>query len=135
LDNFTSSNLCFEEIRERHFVYVDKTAHAHRLLTGNNTSFLLSRPRRFGKSLFLSTLKSALEGKSELSEGLALNPGNYDFERRPVIHLDLSTVDSSTFADMNAGINRLLEKNLRTQPDSSEIPERQRVRHRLPSRN
>jgi hypothetical protein len=58
MDLFPNANFSFEEIRKRGLNYVDKTEHALRLLTDYNdtTSFLLSRPRRFGKSLFLSTL-------------------------------------------------------------------------------
>ncbi|MDR3154277.1 MAG: AAA family ATPase, partial [Deltaproteobacteria bacterium] len=93
---FPNANFSFEEIRKRGLSYVDKTGHALRLLTSlNTTSFFLSRPRRFGKSLFLSTLKSALEGKAELFDGLAMNRGNYGFEKFSVIHLDMSYVDSS----------------------------------------
>ncbi|MDR3152851.1 MAG: AAA family ATPase, partial [Deltaproteobacteria bacterium] len=103
---FPNANFSFEEVRKRGLSYIDKTGHALRLLTSRNmTSFFLSRPRRFGKSLFLSTLKSALEGKSELFDGLAMNRGNYGFEKFPVIHLDMGYIDASSQESFNGGMN------------------------------
>ena len=61
----------FKNIREDDFAYVDKTAHIYRLASEGKCYFL-SRPRRFGKSLLLSTLKSYFQGKKEMFEGLAI---------------------------------------------------------------
>lgn len=67
----------FETIRERGFVYVDKTEYIHRLVS-DGVFYFLGRPRRFGKSLLISTIKTYFENKRELFKGLAvdrLQPG------------------------------------------------------------
>ena len=83
----------FEKLRESGFLYVDKTRYIHALVRSGGQYFL-SRPRRFGKSLFLSTLKAYWEGKSELFEGLAiegLEKGNEGaFEPYPVFYFDFN---------------------------------------------
>ena len=61
----------FEKIREGGYVYVDKTALMHDLVTGG-TIYFLSRPRRFGKSLLVSTLKAYFQGRKELFKGLTI---------------------------------------------------------------
>ena len=61
----------FEKIRTNDFAYVDKTALVYRLVK-KGTCYFLSRPRRFGKSLLLSTLKAYFQGKKELFDGLAI---------------------------------------------------------------
>ena len=82
----------FREIREEGCYYVDKTAYAHRLVEGGKHYFL-SRPRRFGKSLFVDTLKELFEGNEPLFEGLAVHD-RWDWSvRHPVIRLDFSAGD------------------------------------------
>ena len=77
----------FRKIREENFYYVDKTAHIRRLMD-EGTHYFLSRPRRFGKSLFLDTLKELFEGNEPLFEGLHIH-GHYDWSvRYPVLRLD-----------------------------------------------
>ena len=66
----------FTELRETSCVYVDKTKHIYSLLKNNRRTFL-SRPRRFGKSLLVSTLEAALQGKKELFEGLWISKSDY----------------------------------------------------------
>ncbi|MDR0689764.1 MAG: AAA family ATPase, partial [Spirochaetaceae bacterium] len=65
----------FEKLRTNGYVYVDKTAYVYRLVA-ETTPYFLSRPRRFGKSLFLSTLKAYFLGKRELFEGASEQPGS-----------------------------------------------------------
>ncbi|MBQ6471197.1 MAG: AAA family ATPase, partial [Victivallales bacterium] len=89
----------FPEIRRKGCVYVDKTAYFHRLATGPNSCFFLARPRRFGKSLMLSTLKAIFEGRRELFEGLALEKTDWAWERYPVLHFDFSFSSTSTSAE------------------------------------
>jgi hypothetical protein len=79
----------FEKLRRGGYIYVDKTQYLGSLLKGGY--YFLSRPRRFGKSLLVSTLKAIFEGKQELFKGLWLE--NHDFKPRPVIHLDFSRLD------------------------------------------
>ena len=79
----------FREIREEGCYYVDKTAYARRLIH-DGKHYFLSRPRRFGKSLFLDTLKELFEGSEELFEGLAIHE-HWDWSvRHPVVRLDFS---------------------------------------------
>ena len=80
----------FSEIRTKDFVYVDKTSLLYRLVTEGKYYFL-SRPRRFGKSLLLSTFEAYFEGKKELFEGLAISRLEEEWERYPILHLDLNT--------------------------------------------
>jgi len=79
----------FSEIREENYVYLDKTAIIHDLIRAGKIYFL-SRPRRFGKSLLVSTLEALFSGKKELFEGLAITDTDYDFCRYPVIKLAFS---------------------------------------------
>ena len=79
----------FREIREDHCYYVDKTAYMGRLVA-EGKHYFLSRPRRFGKSLFLDTLKELFEGNEPLFEGLAIHE-QWDWSvRHPVLRLDFS---------------------------------------------
>ena len=81
----------FRKVREDGCYYVDKTPHIERLLR-EGTHYFLSRPRRFGKSLFLDTLKELFEGNRELFEGLAIHAGGWDWSvRHPVVHLSFAS--------------------------------------------
>ena len=80
----------FESLRADGYLYVDKTEIVYRLATTGRYYFL-SRPRRFGKSLLLSTLHAYFEGKRELFEGLAVSRLETKWEQHPVLHLDLNT--------------------------------------------
>lgn len=79
----------FEDIRRKGFVYVDKTEQIFRLAT-NGKYYFLSRPRRFGKSLLVSTMEAYFGGRKELFEGLALDSLEKDWIEYPVLHLDFS---------------------------------------------
>lgn len=79
----------FSELRKKKCVYVDKTKQIYSLLNKNNRTFL-SRPRRFGKSLLVSTLEAALEGKKELFEGLWIADSDYSWIPQGVIRFDFS---------------------------------------------
>jgi len=79
----------FEKIRKDGYVYIDKTALIYRLVRSGSYYFL-SRPRRFGKSLLISTLKAYFQGKRELFEGLAMEKLEKEWVKRPVLHLDLN---------------------------------------------
>ena len=80
----------FEKLRTDGFVYVDKTALVHKMVQEGNYYFL-SRPRRFGKSLLISTLKAYFEGKRELFQGLAMEQLEQEWRVHPVLRLDLNT--------------------------------------------
>ncbi len=92
----------FSEIREGGYLYVDKTAEIYKLFSGKY--YFLSRPRRFGKSLMLTTLKAYYEGRRDLFKGLALDSLVDDWEPRPVLHLDLNTGDYDSSEKLEAGL-------------------------------
>ncbi len=79
----------FQKLREEGFLYVDKTRFIDHIVRGPKYYFL-GRPRRFGKSLFLSTLKCFFEGRRELFEGLYINSTSWNWEPYPVLYLDLN---------------------------------------------
>ena len=79
----------FSEIRTRNYVYVDKTDLVWQLANGAKYRFL-SRPRRFGKSLLVTTLKSYFEGRRDLFEGLKIMELEQEWQQYPVLHLDVS---------------------------------------------
>ncbi len=81
----------FSEIREQNYLYVDKTALIHQLIDSGKVYFL-SRPRRFGKSLLISTLESLFLGQKSLFNGLAITDTDYDFTEYPVIKLEFTRV-------------------------------------------
>ena len=83
----------FEKIRDNGCVYVDKTAYIYELLK-TPAPYFLSRPRRFGKSLLLSTMKAYFEGRRDLFEGLAITELTGDdpdaFAEYPVFYFDFN---------------------------------------------
>jgi len=85
----------FEKIRQGDYLYVDKTEIIYKLVD-DSTYYFLSRPRRFGKSLLVSTLEAYFQGRKELFEGLAIADLEKDWTEYPILHLDLSnsTYDS-----------------------------------------
>lgn len=82
----------FEKLRTNGYSYVDKSRFVYKLATEGEYYFL-SRPRRFGKSLFLSTLEAYFQGKKELFEGLAIYDLETDWKKYPIIHIDLNTAN------------------------------------------
>lgn len=79
----------FESLRRDGYFYIDKTALIYQLVKSGRYYFL-SRPRRFGKSLLISTLEAYFEGKSELFEGLAMEKLEKDWIKYPILHIDLN---------------------------------------------
>lgn len=82
----------FEKLRTNGYSYVDKSRFVYKLATEGEYYFL-SRPRRFGKSLFLSTLEAYFQGKKELFEGLAIYDLETEWKKYPIFHIDLNTVN------------------------------------------
>ena len=81
----------FERIRKEDKLYIDKTEYVYHMTHTDGTYFLLSRPRRFGKSLLVSTLKSYFEGKRELFKGLAIDRLEQEWTQYPVLHFSMAT--------------------------------------------
>ena len=96
MKDITSSVYNFEKLRQEGYLYVDKTEYIWNLINPAGKSYFLSRPRRFGKSLTVSTLKALFEGKKELFKGLAIYDKPYDWKQYPVIHLDFANCDIRT---------------------------------------
>ena len=80
----------FSEIREEDFLYVDKTEYIYRMSHTSGKYFFLARPRRFGKSLLVSTMQSYFEGKKELFKGLAVEKLEKEWTEYSVLHFDMS---------------------------------------------
>ena len=99
----------FEKIRYGGYLYVDKTELVWQLASSSVPNFL-SRPRRFGKSLLLSTFESYFEGKKELFEGLAIEKLEEKWEKYPVLHLDLNARKYEQPEDLTAMLNQYLER-------------------------
>ncbi|MEM6322010.1 MAG: AAA family ATPase, partial [Bacteroidota bacterium] len=95
----------FSEIIERNLLYIDKTEEIYKLLNGKY--YFYARPRRFGKSLMLSTIKSIYEGKKELFEGLWI-ADKWDWSiKRPVIHIGFSGI-----GHRELGLEKAIDKEL-----------------------
>ena len=99
----------FEKLREGNFLYVDKTAYVYQLAS-TSTPYFLSRPRRFGKSLFITTLEAYFQGRKDLFEGLAIEALEKDWIAYPVLHMDLNARKYESLADLRAMLNQFLEK-------------------------
>ena len=96
MKDLTSYVYSFEEMIQGNFLYVDKTEYIWQLIRPSRAGYFLSRPRRFGKSLTISTLKAVFEGKKELFKGLAIYDKPYDWKPYPVIHLDMANCQAKT---------------------------------------
>ena len=102
----------FENLIEEGYAYVDKTRFVAEIVAQNKYYFL-SRPRRFGKSLFLSTLKSAFEGKRELFQGLYLYD-NWDWEEtHPVVHISFGSGVMRSVEELKETFKEILARNCR----------------------
>ena len=119
----------FGEIRSKGYMYVDKTAWFHRLATAEGRKmFFLARPRRFGKSLMISTLKAMFEGRKELFKGLAITKTKWDWKKKhPVIHLNMgmcAAADYETFAQNLPGTMKSALEGAGVKYDAKETPSR-----------
>ncbi|MDR2382741.1 MAG: ATP-binding protein [Prevotellaceae bacterium] len=94
----------FEKLRKEEYVYVDKTEYVYQL-TRVSSPYFLGRPRRFGKSLFLSTLKAYFLGKKDLFEGLAIAELEKDWIEYPVLYLDFNLEDYSTLSSFQYALD------------------------------
>ena len=99
----------FEKIRREGYAYVDKTALMYKMVS-EGSYYFLSRPRRFGKSLMLSTLEAFFEGKKELFQGLAVEQADWEWKKYPIMHLDLNVKKYETKEDLYKILNRHLEQ-------------------------
>lgn len=98
----------FKSLRNDGCVYVDKTPFIAKILEDRHKYFFLARPRRFGKSLFLSALKYFFRGERELFKGLYVDSIDYDWQPHPVLHLDLNTGEYTDPVNLDVVINNML---------------------------
>lgn len=99
----------FKEIISKGYLYVDKTAFLHRMIATGKYYFL-ARPRRFGKSMMVSTLKTIFAGEKEFFEDLAILATDYAWEKHPVIVLDMSSIEHNTAQDFQEGLKEYLDE-------------------------
>ena len=95
----------FSEIRERNYIYVDKTQYLADFIGNGYKYIFLSRPRRFGKSLFASMIHSYYEGRKDLFEGLAISKKERDWTCHPVLHFDMSTAKHCAEEDLKSELD------------------------------
>ena len=97
----------FEKIRRDGYCYIDKTAKIYELVK-TGSYYFLSRPRRFGKSLLVSTLEAYFQGKKELFKGLAMEGLEKEWKQYPILHLDLNTEKYDTAEALDAKLDLAL---------------------------
>lgn len=108
----------FEKIRKGNYLYVDKTALVGKMVS-TSIPYFLSRPRRFGKSLLISTFEAYFLGRKDLFEGLAISQMEVDWQVYPVFHIDLNARKYDSPADLIAMLNQHLENGKQsTEPKS-----------------
>ena len=114
----------FNTVREGNYLYVDKTKYIVDFRKKQMRYVFLSRPRRFGKSLFASTLQAYFEGRKELFEGLAIAEYEKEWVAHPVLHFDLSGAKHMDDVMLNSYLNLELEKyeELYGKKDSENYP-------------
>ncbi|MCI6672949.1 MAG: AAA family ATPase, partial [Spirochaetaceae bacterium] len=98
----TTTISSFGELRGKGALYVDKTAYLHSLVRQEGNRFFLSRPRRFGKTLTVSTLEAIFQGKRELFKGLAIDALDYDWKTYPIIHIDFGDCPFDTPKELDS---------------------------------
>ena len=101
-------NGSFETLIQDDYLYVDKTKYLYTLAKKSGAYYFLSRPRRFGKSMTLSTLEAVFKGKRELFKGLYIDSTDYDWKEYPVIHINFSEIDSETPTELKAQIKETI---------------------------
>ncbi|MFP4395224.1 MAG: AAA family ATPase, partial [Anaerolineales bacterium] len=98
----------FKDMIEGGYLYIDKTRYIYELVRYPKGVYFLSRPRRFGKTLLISTLAEIFAGHRELFEGLWIDESDYEWEAHPVVRIDLSQLKVTTAEKLKHGLKRLL---------------------------
>lgn len=114
----------FESLIDDGYVYVDKTALIYKL-ANEGRYYFLSRPRRFGKSLLISTLEAYFEGKRELFKGLAMEQLETAWNRHPIFHMDFNTASYKSVDDLRNVLNDYLtkwEEQYGSRPSETTLP-------------
>ena len=128
MQDIAQSTYDFGVMRANGSVYVDKTAMLHALIKRDRDAFyFISRPRRFGKSLMLSTLKYLFQGRRDLFKGLAIDKMDYDWAEYPILHFNFATMDTETLGAFREGLvarvqEAFAEAKVDYDPDSPRTP-------------
>lgn len=115
----------FSEIRERNYLYIDKTQYLVDFIDKGYKYVFLSRPRRFGKSLFASMIHAFYEGRKDLFEGLAIGEYEKDWVKHPVLHFDMSAAKHMDTKQLDDYLDYLLlpyEKQFGTEENKDKAP-------------
>ena len=103
----------FAVLRKNHAIYVDKTAYVLHLISDLNSNIVFaSRPRRFGKSLTISTLKYIFQGRRDLFAGLAIDKSGWEWKKHPIIHFAFNDVPTLSVPDFEADFTAYVKKQL-----------------------
>ena len=100
----------FERIRKENLLYIDKTGYVYRMTHTSGKHFFLSRPRRFGKSLLVSTLESYFKADKELFRGLQIENMEREWTEYPVVHFDFSGGKHQDAGQLRRYIGYMLEE-------------------------
>ena len=109
----STSIYTFEDMIEGGYLYIDKTLYLHRIVSEHKGLYFMSRPRRFGKSLLISTLKAIFQGKKELFKGLYISSTDYDWKEYPVIHLDMGSTVAESATELKCKLTEVVNDNAR----------------------
>lgn len=115
----------FSEIRERNYLYIDKTQYLVDFIDKGYKYVFLSRPRRFGKSLFASMIHAFYEGRKDLFEGLAIGEYEKDWVKHPMLHFDMSAAKHMDTKQLDDYLDYLLlpyEKQFGTEENKDKAP-------------
>jgi len=107
----TTSVYTFSDLIEGGYLYVDKTPYIYELVREFKGQYFLARPRRFGKSLLISTLKAIFLGQREFFDGLYITDTDYDWQTYPVIQLDLGDVEAESAAQLKTSLLQRIREN------------------------
>jgi hypothetical protein len=105
-----ASSYTFRDIITGGFLYVDKTRYLYDVIRYTKGTYFLARPRRFGKSLMISTLDEIFQGHKELFHDLWLYDSDYDWQTHPVIRLDFSQEPIATAVELQDAVTTFLEE-------------------------
>lgn len=114
-DKYPIGQQDFKTLRERGLIYIDKTRFVRKIADDGSQYFFLTRPRRFGKSLFLSTLQYFFEGRRDLFQGLYIDSTEWDWKPYPVLCLDLNRDGYRSKEDDDGEASSLYHENQRTE--------------------
>ena len=105
----STSTYTFSTLIEGGYVYVDKTALIHAIASGKASQYFIARPRRFGKSLLISTLQCLFEGRRDLFKGLAIDKLPWDWTPIPVLRLDMGSSQANSGAELSRRLDGQLD--------------------------